>query len=40
MEPKQRILAIRLSEKLNKNPSYAHKLGIVTKKFSTKKEKY
>lgn len=29
MPPHQRILAIRLSEKLNKNPSYAEKFGVV-----------
>lgn len=29
MPPRQRILVIRLSEKLNKNPSYADKLGVV-----------
>ena len=29
MTPKQRILAIRLADKLKKNPSYAEKLGIV-----------
>lgn len=29
MTPKQRILAIKLAEKIKKNPSYAQKLGIV-----------
>lgn len=29
MSPRQRILAIKLAEKINKNPSYAEKLGIV-----------
>ena len=29
MPPKQRILAIKLAEKIKKNPSYAQKLGIV-----------
>jgi len=29
MSPQQRILAIKLAEKINKNPSYAKKLGIV-----------
>ncbi len=28
MPPRQRILAIRLTEKIKKNPSYAEKLGI------------
>lgn len=28
MFPKQRILAIRLSEKIEKNPDYAQKIGI------------
>ncbi len=31
MNPRQRILAIKLSEKLNKNPSYADKLSVVIK---------
>lgn len=31
MSPQQRILIIRLSEKLNKNPAYADKLGVVIK---------
>ncbi len=29
MSPQQRILAIRLYEKLNQNPSYAEKIGVV-----------
>jgi len=29
MSPKQRILAIKLAEKINKNSSYAEKIGIV-----------
>lgn len=29
MTPRQRILAIRLAEKINKNSSYAEKLGVV-----------
>ena len=29
MTPRQRLLAIRLNEKIKKNPSYAEKLGIV-----------
>lgn len=29
MNPRQRILAIKLAEKINKNPSYAEKLDIV-----------
>lgn len=29
MTPKQRILAIRLAEKIKKNPSYAQKIGVV-----------
>lgn len=29
MSPQKRILAIKLAEKINKNPSYAEKLGIV-----------
>lgn len=29
MSPQQRILAIKLAEKINKNPSYAEKLSIV-----------
>ncbi len=29
MTPRQRLLAIKLSEKINKNPSYAKKLGVV-----------
>lgn len=28
MSPQQRILAIKLAEKINKNQSYAEKLGI------------
>lgn len=28
MSPQQRILAIRLSEKITKKPSYAERLGI------------
>lgn len=41
MSPHQRLLAIRLSEKLNKNPSYADKIGVVIEnKNSTKKERY
>ena len=32
MTPKQKILAIRLSEKLSKNPDYAKCLGIEIKK--------
>ena len=31
MTPKQKILAIRLSEKLSKNPEYAKYLGIEIK---------
>ena len=31
MTPKQKILAIRLSEKLSKNPDYAKCLGIEIK---------
>lgn len=40
MTPKQRQRVIRLSEKLNKNPAYAKKLGIKveTKKSKTHKE--
>ncbi len=30
MPPRQRILAIRLADKLNKNPRYAEALGVVT----------
>ncbi len=29
MSPQQRILAIKLTEKINKNPSYAESIGIV-----------
>ena len=29
MTPRQRILVIRLAEKINKNSSYAEKLGVV-----------
>ena len=29
MSPQQRILAIKLAEKINKNQSYSEKLGIV-----------
>lgn len=29
MTPRQRLLAIRLTEKINKNPSYAEKIGVV-----------
>lgn len=29
MTPRQRLLAIKLSEKINKNPSYAEKIGVV-----------
>ena len=32
MTPKQKILAIRLSEKLSKNPDYAKCLGVEIKK--------
>ena len=32
MTPKQKILAIRLSEKLSKNPDYSKYLGIEIKK--------
>lgn len=32
MTPKQKILAIRLSEKLSKNPVYSKYLGIEAKK--------
>ena len=35
MAPRQRILAIKLSEKINKKPSYAEKLGIT---FTNKKK--
>lgn len=28
MTPYQRIIAIRLAEKINRNPAYAEKLGI------------
>lgn len=35
MTPQQRILTIRLAEKINKNPSYAEKIGVAIK---TKKE--
>ena len=39
MTPKQKILAIRLSEKLSKNPDYSKYLGIEIKKTKrTKKE--
>lgn len=31
MSPQQRILIIRLSEKLNKNPAYAKNIGIEIK---------
>ena len=31
MTPRQMLLAIKLSEKINKNPSYAEKLGVVIK---------
>ncbi len=29
MPPRQRILAIKLAERINKNSSYAEKLGVV-----------
>ena len=32
MTPKQKILSIRLSEKLSKNPDYAKSLGVEIKK--------
>ena len=35
MSPRQRILAIKLAEKIKENPSYAEKLGI---KFTNKKK--
>ncbi len=28
MTPRQRILAIKLADKIKKNPSYAQKLGV------------
>ena len=31
MTPRQRILVIKLADKLNKNPSYAEKIGVVIK---------
>ena len=31
MPPRQRILTIRLTEKISKNPEYAKKVGIETK---------
>ena len=31
MKPKQRILAIKLSEKIAKNPDYAKHIGIESK---------
>ena len=41
MPPHQRILAIRLAEKLNKNPSYAEKFGVVIEnKNKNSKERY
>ena len=36
MTPQQRILTIRLAEKINKNPVYAEKIGVAIK---TKKNK-
>ncbi len=30
MPPRQRIMAIRLTDKINKNPKYAENLGIVS----------
>lgn len=38
MSPKHKISAIRLSEKISKNPSYAKSIGIEIKK-SQQKEK-
>lgn len=38
MSPKHKISAIRLSEKLSKNPSYAKRIGIEIQK-TPKKEK-
>ena len=32
MTPHQRIIAIRLAEKINKNPEYAKKIGITVNK--------
>ena len=29
MTPQQRILTIRLAEKIKKNPTYAEKIGVV-----------
>ena len=36
MTPRQRLLAIKLSEKINKNPSYAEKIGVVIKNKNNK----
>lgn len=36
MNPRQRILAVRLTEKLEKNPEYARNIGVEI--INTKKE--
>ena len=36
MTPKQKILAIRLSEKITKNPEYAKNIGIEIKNLNIK----
>ena len=37
MNPKQRILAIRLTEKIAKNPDYAEHIGVQLKRQKNKK---
>lgn len=39
MTPKQKILAIRLSDKLAKNPDYAKCLGVEIKRKNTNSKK-
>ena len=36
MPPRQRILTIRLTEKISKNPEYAKKIGIQVKVIENK----
>ena len=38
MLPRQKILAIRLSEKIAKNPDYAKKIGVEIKNNNTKRK--